>query len=64
METRTYHYRGQIERWRAGRRSYVWCDGFSAQGSTGGVEYPWMTKQECRAEARLIGARAVFKREG
>lgn len=60
LETIEYHYRGQIE---VGR-NYVWQDGYSANGPSGGVLYPWATKRACRDEARSQGKRAVFFRGG
>ena len=60
MKTERYDYRGQIER---GPR-YEWRDGYSRTTETGAVEYPWLTKTECRAEAKARGLRAVFYRDG
>lgn len=54
-----YYYRGQIERVRRGGR-YAWYDGYSATGPSGGVLFPWMTKTECRADAKAQNAVAVF----
>lgn len=51
-----YTYRGHIER----GADYHWTDGYSATTDEGHVLYPWMTKQECRQEAKRKGARAVF----
>lgn len=59
---RIYHYRGQVERWVASRRSYVWRDGYSEDSDDGHPLYPWNTMQECRDEARKDGVRAVFER--
>lgn len=62
----TYHYRGPIERLvrDSHRRSmrFTIVDGFSADGPTGGVLYPWMTKRECVADAAAQGERARFVR--
>lgn len=57
-KTFTYHYRGEVERW--GKSGYVWKAGYSENGESGGVLYPWMTKFECRSEAQLRGGKAVF----
>jgi hypothetical protein len=57
---RQYHYRGLIERgW-----NYQWCEGYSANSSDGFPLYPWCTRRECRAEAKLDGVKAVFYRDG
>ena len=56
----TYHYRGQVERAVRGG-GYKWYDGFSEEGKDGAVTCPWMTRNECRADARLRGCRAKFK---
>lgn len=56
--TFTYYYRGHIERWRA--LGYAWMEGYSENGESGGPLYPWMTKKECREEAKARGGRAVF----
>ncbi len=56
-----YHYRGRIER-PDGRGSYRWVEGWSENGETGGVLYPWMTRAEARQEAKRSGGRAVFRR--
>lgn len=57
---RAYHYRGPIERGRDRR----WRDGYSAEGAGGGVLYPWLTRGECRSEAKIAGFKAVFYRNG
>lgn len=59
--TRTYYYRGQIERG-TGRPGYAWRDGYSANSPEGFVLFPWMTKRECQADAKKDGYRAVFER--
>lgn len=56
----TYYYRGDIERWDSKRRSYVWKRGYSERGSSGGPLYPWLTKSECKDDARSQGQRAEF----
>jgi hypothetical protein len=53
-----YTYRGGIERG-VGRR-YV--DGYSPTTTEGHIIYPWMTKAECRKDAKLLGFRALFVR--
>ena len=64
METRNYYYRGMIERGtgRPGYRwvGYRWVRGYSEAAENGQVLYPWMTKVECRREAKRDGVRAVF----
>ena len=55
-KTITYQYRGQVER---GAR-YRWADGYSETTTTVGVLYPWLTKKECRRDAKAQGKRAVF----
>jgi hypothetical protein len=57
-----YYYRGMIERTRRGGRC-CWYEGFSANGEHGGPLYPWMTKTECRANAKSQKSTAVFVRE-
>ena len=56
--TIVYTYRGQIER----GADYHWADGYSETLPSGAILYPWMTKQECRHDAVVHGARAVFAR--
>lgn len=59
-----YHYRGHVERGGVTVRGYYWRDGYSRDGDNGGILFPWNTKAECRKEARAIGGRAVFYRDG
>ena len=61
-EPTIYTFRGSIERpsTRHRRPSYRLFDGYSATTEDGAVLYPWMTKRECRAEAKADGKRAVF----
>lgn len=54
-----YHYRGGVER---GAR-YTWKDGYS-RGEDSIVNYPWLTKWECQHEAKQLGGKAVFIRDG
>jgi len=56
MNTRTYYYRGQIER----GKNYTWKDGYSANSERGNILYPWNTKKECRHDAKVCGLKAVF----
>lgn len=60
-----YKFRGGIERVK-GRRNrvgtYVWHNGYSEDDGSGGVLYPWMTKAECRRDARTTGHVATFNR--
>lgn len=57
-----YIYRGKVERWSPSKRSYVWHNGYSQNGESGGVLYPWMTVRECQADAKAQGGRATFVR--
>src|ERR1039458_3071882 len=54
-----YYYRGDIER--SGGRTYQWHRGYSA-GENAPL-YPWMTRTECRADAKSQGATAKFVEE-
>lgn len=56
----TYHYRGSIER----GKNYNWKDGYSQNSPEGLVYYPWNTRAECRREAKNLGGKAVFYRDG
>jgi len=68
MKTATYYYRGDIERVRPRKRkgskgkigSYAWHPGYSEDGPSGSLLYPWMTRDEARADAESRGLRAVF----
>lgn len=53
-----YYYRGHTER--GAGRSYVWKDGYS-ETVGGHVLYPYLTKAEARHDAKVRGAKAVFK---
>jgi len=55
-----YHYRGLVER---GPR-YDWREGYSESSAEGNPFYPWMTRKECRHEAKTRGMKAVFYRDG
>lgn len=55
-----YHYRGRVER---GAR-YEWRDGYSANSERGEILFPWMTRRECRQDAKRQGGKAVFYRNG
>lgn len=60
----TYYYRGPIERGgpdSQGRPSYHWTAGYSENSSNGAETFPWMTKTECRADAKARGSRAKFE---
>lgn len=57
-----YHYRGPVERG-GPRGGWFWRDGYSIQGKYG-PSYPWLTKPEARQEAKSMGGRAVFMRDG
>ena len=57
-----YKHRGSVERWSPSKRGYIWRDGYSEDGASGGVLYPWNTKEECRQDARSRGGVAVFHR--
>lgn len=56
--TITYYYRGNVERWYGHRCK--WLDGYSPNGPGGREQQPWMTKDECRDDAKKQGARAMF----
>lgn len=60
MKEIVYKHRGPIERWSPSQRSYVWKEGYSEDGQFGGGLYPWMTKKECREDAKNQGGKAVF----
>jgi len=59
-----YVYRGLVERVVPQREKpigrYVWRRCYSETSPDGGVEYPWLTPAECRADAKARGARAVL----
>jgi hypothetical protein len=58
--TKTYHYRGPIER----GATYAWRDGYSTNAPTADTFYPWMTRRECKSEAKAEGCQALFFRDG
>lgn len=60
MKTIVYYFRGHVER--GSKRGYVWREGYSPTAPGGGVQYPWMTKRECQADAKAQGTRAVFSK--
>lgn len=63
MKTRpeiVYHYRGPIER----GADYHWTEGYSRNSVEGGILYPWMTKAECRHDAKALGGKATFDEKG
>ncbi|HEU4343715.1 MAG TPA: hypothetical protein VFU31_19365 [Candidatus Binatia bacterium] len=62
METITYYYRGTVERGN-GKPGYSSHPGYS-EGQGKSVTYPWMTRAECRQDARKRGAKAKFEGEG
>lgn len=53
-----YVFRGSVERGTG--RGYKWHDGYSEDSPGGGITYPWLTKREAQADAKVRGARAVF----
>lgn len=57
-DTVTYYHRGSIERG-AGSK-YVWKDGYSPDSTVGQITYPWVTKQEARAQEKARGRKVVF----
>lgn len=67
MGTVTYHYRGMGERpspAMIGRRAgYRLVPVYSAEGEHG-PEVPYMTRAECRADAKARGLRALFEASG
>jgi len=54
-----YYYRGEIEQLYSSGRCR-WIPGYSEDSPTGTVTYPWAGKQECQADAKRHGCRAVF----
>lgn len=56
MEVIVYHKMGLVERWSPSKRQYVWCEGYQRPNC-----FPWMTRSECRNEAKVLGAKAVFQ---
>jgi len=60
MKTIIFHYRGMVER----GANYTWTDGYSQNGPNGSILYPWSTRKECRQEAKQLGTKAVFYRNG
>jgi hypothetical protein len=62
MKEIVYWFRGQIEKG-SNYKCYKWADGYSAKSENGMVLYPWMTKKECRQDAKEQGCKAVFKEE-
>ncbi len=57
---RTYYYRGDIERIDQKTRAR-WIPGYSANGPTGCVLFPWNGKRACQSEAKRDGVKAVFE---
>ena len=55
-----YDYRGMIER----GYNYAWREGYSETTPTGSILFPWMTRRECKSEAKRDGYQAVFFRDG
>ncbi len=45
---------------RNGKPGYRWAEGYSTNGKTGLSYYPWQTRRQCQAEAKALGAKAVF----
>ena len=61
MKTRTYYYRGEIERFSSAPKTRVrWIPGYSANGPLGGVLFPWSGKRACQHGAKQDGLKAVF----
>jgi hypothetical protein len=58
-QTIIYKYRGDVERG-SPNKGYRWHPGYSADGPSGGVLYPWMTYRECQRDAAAQGCKAVF----
>lgn len=56
----TYYYRGMIQQRRSSSIKNV--SGYSQNGPTGNVLYPWRSEADCRAEARKAGAVPRFMR--
>lgn len=55
-----YHYRGSDERGYDKHEVAV----YSPNGDDGEALYPWMTKSECKLDAKRNGAKAKFVRDG
>jgi len=56
-----FRHRGQVERpTTRGKPSYRWCEGYSEDEGDGKGTFPWLTRAECRAEARKQGRTARF----
>jgi len=64
MQTRTYYYRGLIERGTGKPRlPYKWVEGWSENSESGQPLSGWMSQKECREHARRDGLKAIFERE-
>lgn len=67
MRIITYIYRGPIEvpnrrkLVRGWQLSYRRTAGYSEDVGEGETTYPWLTRKQCREEAKDQGARAKFK---
>ena len=59
VREKLYYFRGMIERITSRGRGR-WVEGYSGIGNTGGILYPWETRQECQREARAEGKIARF----
>ncbi|MFA6234130.1 MAG: hypothetical protein WC824_08090 [Bacteroidota bacterium] len=65
IPTITYKYRGMIERGIGNcntRPGYAWHEGYSEDGENGRGLMGWMTKEECRTDAKSRGSKAEFVR--
>lgn len=59
----TYVYRGQIEVG-TGEPGYKWVPGYSESMPDGSVPYPLMCQRDCRHDAKVRGAVAIFADQG
>jgi hypothetical protein len=59
MHTSTSLSRGGVEQGTGS--GYAWSNGYSDNSADGSPTYPWMTRRECQADARMRGAVAVFE---
>ena len=59
-----YHRQGLVERPYIKGKGYRMCYGYARVTGSGLVEYPWMTKTECRADAKKNNGKAVFYSQG
>lgn len=63
METRTYYFRGMVDRWGETKRRFVSHAGYSQNSPAGLPLYPWVTFGEAQDEARAGKFRAKLIRK-